>query len=566
MRAFLVRFSLSALEAGRERIDLLAALEGRVALACLLGVSDGLRLRPDLRLEDLRDLLRRHCLLCLGRCGSRALGAVLFVGFLRFGDVLIFSLYGGCMRVWILARGVTGVNLLALARRLERRGSLVALRLSSLHSSAGRLLLRLGRLYLRSAIFLHLHFAQLLLNLEPRLVSSDDAPLRDQLAVLVVEDHAHRVLEVLKLLRVDDLHLMIGDLAVLDQREQNVGSQVFHFQIKLLRDLALLEALVDAPDVLAQGRVVIVLDAVVAPAVEELGDVGPLVTEHLVRIEDDLLFEVVDWRLLDARVQMVVPALSALLSRPAAYLVLTGQLLSDERPPLGAVPSDQVDDGVVLRLVPQLALASIFSFLDVLPRGSLRTALAHLDPQCAIGNLLLLLESGFALSPQLVIESAAVCALGARPVLIFIFFSLIRVFLIIFVVIVEVAFHVVVLFLRSHSGRTLLFLNLHVCILLRFSDLFIFHGLVLFLELLFLDHLLGGLLLLLPGHLDSFFRHSRRGCFLLVFISSWWFVVLLFERGRGWWRRLLFCGCLPGRRRSSHLRVEHGRDRLALAD
>ena len=76
---------------------------------------------------------------------------------------------------------------------------------------------------------------------------------------------------------------------------------------------------------------------------------------------------------------MVVPALAALLSRPTANFVLARQLLSDERPALRPIPRNQVDDGIVLWLVPELALARILALLNVLPGGGLRTALTHFD-------------------------------------------------------------------------------------------------------------------------------------------------------------------------------------------
>lgn len=45
---------------------------------------------------------------------------------------------------------------------------------------------------------------------------------------------------------------------------------------------------------------------------------------------------------------MIVPSLSALLASPATDMVLVGQLLGDERPPLCAVLGHELDDGVVL--------------------------------------------------------------------------------------------------------------------------------------------------------------------------------------------------------------------------
>ena len=59
------------------------------------------------------------------------------------------------------------------------------------------------------------HFLELFLDLDSVLSSSNDASLRDLLAILVVEDHPHRVLEVLELLGVDALDLVVLDLAFL---------------------------------------------------------------------------------------------------------------------------------------------------------------------------------------------------------------------------------------------------------------------------------------------------------------------------------------------------------------
>ena len=73
------------------------------------------------------------------------------------------------------------------------------------------------------------------------------------------------MLQVFEFLRIYRLHLWIAYFAILDQREQNVGGQRLDLQIQLLGHLALLEALVDAPDVLAQSRIIIIFDAVVRP-------------------------------------------------------------------------------------------------------------------------------------------------------------------------------------------------------------------------------------------------------------------------------------------------------------
>ena len=87
----------------------------------------------------------------------------------------------------------------------------------------------------------------------------------------MVEDHPHGVLEVLKLLLVDLLDLGVGDLGLLDQGKEDVGGEGLDLEVELLGDLALLEALVDSSDVLAQGRIVIILDAVVGPTASQSG-------------------------------------------------------------------------------------------------------------------------------------------------------------------------------------------------------------------------------------------------------------------------------------------------------
>ena len=81
----------------------------------------------------------------------------------------------------------------------------------------------------------------------------------------MIENHPHGMLQVFEFLRIYRLHLWIAYFAILDQREQDVGGQRLDLQIQLLGHLALLEALVDAPDVLAQSRIIIIFDAVVRP-------------------------------------------------------------------------------------------------------------------------------------------------------------------------------------------------------------------------------------------------------------------------------------------------------------
>lgn len=79
-----------------------------------------------------------------------------------------------------------------------------------------------------------------------------------------------------------------------------------------------------------------ILDGVVGAAFEDLGDLGPLVAHNAMHEEEDpfLLFVPVD--LLDARVEVVVPALATLL----AYA--TVQVLRNEGPLLRAVGDDEL--------------------------------------------------------------------------------------------------------------------------------------------------------------------------------------------------------------------------------
>ena len=107
------------------------------------------------------------------------------------------------------------------------------------------------------------HFLQFLLNFESVLRRSNDTSLRNLLSVLVVENHAHGVLQILKFLGIDGFDLTIRDFLFFDQWEQDVSREALDLQVELLGHLALFQALVDAPDVLSECWIVIVLDAIV---------------------------------------------------------------------------------------------------------------------------------------------------------------------------------------------------------------------------------------------------------------------------------------------------------------
>ena len=99
-----------------------------------------------------------------------------------------------------------------------------------------------------------------------------------------------------------------------------------------------------------------VLDRVVRAALENLGDLGPLVVDDAVHEEEDPLFLLVPVDLLDARVQVVVPALAALL--PHA----TVQVLGDQRPLLRAVRNDELEDAPVFFGRPGTLHIELFAF------------------------------------------------------------------------------------------------------------------------------------------------------------------------------------------------------------
>ena len=79
-----------------------------------------------------------------------------------------------------------------------------------------------------------------------------------------------------------------------------------------------------------------------APAREQLGDLGPFVAQPGVGLEDDVVLLRGPGRLFDAGVEVVVPALAALLSDAAL------EVARDEGPALWAVLVDKLDDQVVL--------------------------------------------------------------------------------------------------------------------------------------------------------------------------------------------------------------------------
>ena len=85
-----------------------------------------------------------------------------------------------------------------------------------------------------------------------------------------------------------------------------------------------------------------VLDRVVSAALEHLSNLGPLVADNAVHEEEDPLLFFVPIDLLNAWVEVVVPALAALLSHT------TVQVLRNEGPLLRAVGDDKLEHAPVL--------------------------------------------------------------------------------------------------------------------------------------------------------------------------------------------------------------------------
>lgn len=75
-----------------------------------------------------------------------------------------------------------------------------------------------------------------------------------------------------------------------------------------------------------------------SPPRQHLGDLSPAVAQHLVGLTDDAVLLLSPAGLLYLRVQVVVPALTALLPQPAL------QVLGNKGPMLCAVLLDQLDD------------------------------------------------------------------------------------------------------------------------------------------------------------------------------------------------------------------------------
>ena len=83
------------------------------------------------------------------------------------------------------------------------------------------------------------------------------------------------------------------------------------------------------------------------PANQKLGNIRPFVTINLMSIKNDPLFLAVNRRLLNVRIQVIVPPLSALLTCSPTNSVNLCKLLSNECPALGPILAHELYNGVV---------------------------------------------------------------------------------------------------------------------------------------------------------------------------------------------------------------------------
>ena len=178
----------------------------------------------------------------------------------------------------------------------------------------------------------------------------------------MVEYHSHSMLKILELLVIDILDLRVADFAILNQWKQHISCQSLHLQVENLGDLALLQTLVDPADMLPESGIVIVLYAVIRSALQQLGDVCPLVSLVPVQqVQDPLLFTGPGRVALDHWVQVVVPSLTALFTCAAADMIIILQHLCDVGPSLRAIFLNQTHNGIILVLVPKFSLACLLA-------------------------------------------------------------------------------------------------------------------------------------------------------------------------------------------------------------
>mmetsp|Transcript_10221 Transcript_10221/g.20968 ORF Transcript_10221/g.20968 Transcript_10221/m.20968 type:complete len:302 (-) Transcript_10221:398-1303(-) len=94
-----------------------------------------------------------------------------------------------------------------------------------------------------------------------------------------------------------------------------LGSRCFSCRDRLLADVTRISGLCRSPSPAPHGAVPSVLNSVVCPSRHHLCNLGPLIAEFRLHLDDDAVLFLSPTALLDVGVKVVVPALAALLSR-----------------------------------------------------------------------------------------------------------------------------------------------------------------------------------------------------------------------------------------------------------
>ena len=78
------------------------------------------------------------------------------------------------------------------------------------------------------------------------------------------------------------------------------------------------------------------------------GDILPAITVQLMQVEQPLLLIIVPWLLVDRRIEVIIPSLSALLARADGNRIGLFQLLCDLCPIIESKLCHKTTDGLIL--------------------------------------------------------------------------------------------------------------------------------------------------------------------------------------------------------------------------
>lgn len=69
----------------------------------------------------------------------------------------------------------------------------------------------------------------------------------------MIENHSHGMFKIFEFLWIDDFDLIVLNFIIFNQRKQNISGESLNFKIEPFCHLALLQTLVNPPDMLPQG-------------------------------------------------------------------------------------------------------------------------------------------------------------------------------------------------------------------------------------------------------------------------------------------------------------------------